>query len=112
MLYYLFIKLITMTTKTLEKPLTANLSLKLDIADRDRLRVLAEYKKRTPHFIMKEAVKRYLEEEEAEQRFVAAAKESRSHYKKTGLHVTHEEFSRWVDQLQSNPHATPPVSHA
>lgn len=99
------------TTQLPEKSVTANLSLKLDIADRDRLRSLAEYKKRTPHFIMKEAVQKYLQEEEAQQRFVEAAKASRDHYKKTGLHITHDEFSQWVDALQTNPNALPPTSH-
>jgi predicted transcriptional regulator len=114
MLYYLFVTFMTMTATTTfspDKSVTANLSLKLDTADRDRLRSLAEYKNRTPHFIMKEAIHKYLEEEEAQQRFVAAAKASRSHYKKTGLHVTHEEFSQWVDALQTNPNAVPPTSH-
>jgi predicted transcriptional regulator len=101
----------TMPAATLEKPPTANLSIKLEVTDRDRIRSLAAYKKRTPHFIMKEAVQKYLEEEEAEQRFIEAAKESRRHYQETGLHVTHEEFSSWVDQLQTNPKATPPVCH-
>ena len=100
-----------MTTATVEKPLTANLSIKLEVSDRDRIRALAAYKKRTPHFIMKQAVRKYLQEEEAEQRFILAAKESRRHYQETGLHVTHEEFSSWVDQLQTNPKATPPVCH-
>ena len=115
MIYYLFITFMTMTELTTLAPgksATANLSLKLDIADRDRLRLLAEYKNRTPHFIMKQAVQKYLLEEEAQQRFVEAAKASREHYKKTGLHVTHDEFSQWVDALQSNPKAVPPTSHA
>ena len=114
MIYYLFIKVITMTAATAIAPArsaTANLSLKLDIADRDRLRSLADYKNRTPHFIMKEAVQKYLAEEEAQQRFVEAAKASRDHYKKTGLHITHDEFSHWVDALQTNPNAAPPTSH-
>jgi predicted transcriptional regulator len=101
----------TMSAATLAKPEMANLSIKLEVSDRDRIRALAAYKKRTPHFIMKEAVQNYLEQEEAEQRFIAAAKASRSHYQKTGLHVTHEEFSSWVDQLQTNPKAAPPVCH-
>lgn len=114
MIYYLFIKYTTMTALTSPargKSATANLSLKLDIADRDRLRLIAQYKNRTPHFIMKEAVQKYLEDEEAQQRFVEAAKASRNHYKKTGLHVTHDEFSQWVDALQSNPDAVPPTIH-
>jgi predicted transcriptional regulator len=100
-----------MDTISPQTPQTANLSIKLELADRDRIRALAAYKNRTPHFIMKEAVRKYLEEEEAEQRFIAAAKESRSHYQQTGLHMTHEEFSSWVDQLQTNPKAAPPVCH-
>ena len=54
-----------MTTATVEKPPTANLSIKLELSDRDRIRALAAYKKRTPHFIMKQAVRKYLQEEEA-----------------------------------------------
>lgn len=99
-------------TQALNKPVTANMSIKLDVADRDRIRSLAAYKNRTPHFIMKEAVQQYLEQEEAEQRFIAAAKESRQHFHRTGQHITHEEFSRWVDELQTNPQAKPPVCHA
>lgn len=102
-----------MTTNAaiLAKPPMANLSIKLEVSDRDRIRALAAYKNRTPHFIMKEAVHNYLAQEEAEQRFIAAAKESRSHYKKTGQHITHEEFSSWVDQLQNNPKAPAPTCH-
>jgi predicted transcriptional regulator len=100
-----------MTESTLALPTTANLSIKLGIAERDRIRALAAYKKRTPHFLMKEAVHNYLAQEEAEQRFVAAAKESRQHFQQTGLHITHEEFSHWVDQLQTNPRATAPACH-
>ena len=54
----------TMTTEVNqapEKSMTANLSHKLDIADRDSLRLLAEYKNPTPHFILKEAVQRFLQ---------------------------------------------------
>ena len=100
-----------MTIPTRTKPQLANLSIKLEISDRDRIRSIATYKKRTPHFIMKEAMQRYLAEEEAEQRFIAAAAESRSHYQQTGLHITHAEFSSWVEQLQTNPKATLPVCH-
>jgi predicted transcriptional regulator len=100
-----------MNTAALAKPPLANLSIKLEVSDRDRIRALAAYKNRTPHFIMKEAVQNYLEQEEAQQRFVAAAAASRSHYKKTGLHITHEEFSSWVDQLQNNSKEPAPVCH-
>jgi predicted transcriptional regulator len=101
-----------MQTDALAPPAIANMSIKLDVADRDRIRSLAAYKNRTPHFIMKEAVQQYLAQEEAEQRFIAVAKASRQHYQSTRQHITHEEFSRWVDELQTNPQAKPPTCHA
>jgi predicted transcriptional regulator len=81
--------------------------------------VLAAYENRNSHFIMKQAPRKTFEEQAEEKaekkaklRFIAAAKESRSHYQQTGLHLTHAEFSSWVDQLQSNPTAIPPRCHA
>ncbi len=96
---------------TLEKPRAHHMSVKLEDSERDRLKSLAVAKKRTPHYLMKEAIQAYLEKEELEQRFIAAAKESLAHYKETGLHVSHDEFSQWVDDLQSSPKATPPACH-
>ena len=45
------------------------------------------------------------------QRFLEAAKESRTHYKASGLHVTHDEVDHWVNALEKNPLAAPPLSH-
>ena len=56
-----------MTAATLEKPRTGNMTVKLDSADQERLKSIALSKKRTPHFIMREALHKYLEAEEAEQ---------------------------------------------
>ena len=50
--------------------------------------------------------------EEQQQRFMAAAEQSRKHFSTTGLHIRHEEFSQWVDALQANPQAHPPETHA
>jgi predicted transcriptional regulator len=96
----------------IKKPKGGHLTVKLDPDERLRLQSIAQAKQRTPHFLMREAITRYIEQEEVQQRFLAAAEQSRKHYSETGLHITHDEFSQWVDALQSNPQAKPPQIHA
>ena len=61
---------------------------------------------------MKEAILKYVKKEEARQNFIAAAESSFEHYKETGLHITLDEFSTWVDQIQESPDAPVPACHA
>lgn len=68
-------------------------------------------KKRTPHYIMKEAILEYVQREEARQNFINAADESFEHFKETGLHLTLGEFSAWVDEVQNNPDAPITACH-
>lgn len=87
------------------------MTVKLEGTDRDRLKSLAVAKRRTSHFLMKEAITAYLAKEEAEERFVTAALEARKHYRETGLHITHEELNNWVDGLAKDPSIKSPVCH-
>jgi len=87
------------------------MTVKLDASERDRLAVIAAAKKRTSHYLMKEAIQNYLEQEEAEQRFVAAAQGALSDYKANGQHITLEEFSAWAKEIRSNPQAQMPPCH-
>ena len=100
-----------MTAATLEKPRAGNMTVKLDTADQERLKSIALAKKRTPHYIMREALHKYLEAEEAEQRFIASAKASLKDYKKTGQHVTLEEFGAWAKAIRKKPDAAMPACH-
>lgn len=87
-----------------EKPQTAGtVTVKLGPSDRERIALLATLKKRTPHYLMKEAILEYVQREEARQHFIQAAQTSFEHYKETGLHITLGEFSAWVDELQTKP---------
>jgi len=100
-----------MKTSTAEKPRTGSVTIKLDDADRDRIASLATAKKRTPHYLMKEAILEYVKKEEARQNLIAAAESSFEHYKETGLHITLDEFSHWVDEVQEIPEAPAPACH-
>lgn len=93
-----------MKVSSAEKPrASATVSIKLDSSDRDRIASLASMKKRTPHYLMKEAILEYVQREEARQNFIKAADASFEHFKETGLHITLDEFSAWVDEVQNNP---------
>lgn len=100
-----------MQTPSIEKHCTANVTVRLEKSDRARIKLLAAVKKRTPHYIMREAIQKYLEAEELEQRFIAAAEESLKEYKINGLHITPEEFSSWATKLKSNPDMPMPICH-
>lgn len=53
--------------------MAATTSLKLDTELRDRLRRSAEAQRRTPHWLMREAIAQYVEREEARKRLRADA---------------------------------------
>jgi predicted transcriptional regulator len=94
-----------------QKPKSFNMTVKLGAAERDRLALIATAKKRTPHYLMKEAIQNYLEQEEAEQRFIDAAKTALNDYKTNGQHITLEEFSAWAKEIRTNPQAQMPPCH-
>ena len=100
-----------MTISSSEKPSNGPVTISLDDVDQDRIASLASAKKRTPHYLMKEAILEYLQKEEARQNFIAAAESSFVHYKETGLHITLDEFDSWVDQVQHDPNTPIPECH-
>ncbi len=90
---------------------SGSVTVKLDRVDRDRIATLAYAKKRTPHYLMKQAILEYVQREETRQNFIMAAEASFEHYKEAGLHITLDEFDIWVDQVQENPDAPIPKCH-
>ncbi len=100
-----------MKNPSIEKPRTGSVTIKLDDADRDRIATLATAKKRTPHYLMKEAILEYVKKEEVRQNFISAAESSFEHYKEIGLHITLSEFGHWVDQVQETAEAPVPACH-
>ena len=97
---------------TLAKPRAATVTLKLDASYRDRLKSLAAIKKRTSHYLMKEAIERYLKTEEAQQAILQSVDESITHFELTGLHITHSEVKTWAKELKTNRKANLPKCHS
>ena len=85
-------------------------SLKLDPELRDRLRRLAEARRRTPHWLMREAIAQYLAREEAPQRLRADALAAWAEYEATGRHATGEAVDAWLARLEAGEDdAAPPA---
>jgi predicted transcriptional regulator len=97
---------------TLTPTKAMNMTVKLEASERLRLTTIAAAKKRSPHYLMKEAIQRYLDEEELEQRQIAMAQESIDHYEKTGLHVTLGEMATWLKAKKIDTNTSLPVCHS
>ncbi len=71
-------------------------SIKIDDDLKNRIQYLADTKDRSPHWIMREALREYVVREEAKQQFKAEALASWADYKETGLHLTGKEVQDWL----------------
>ena len=86
-------------------------SIKLDVTLQDRVRHLAELRRRTPHRIMHEAIAQYVEREEKRESFKQEAMQAWRDYQATGLHVTHEEMDAYLAKLEAGEDVEPPACH-
>ena len=70
--------------------------VKLDPAIRDRLERLGEAKHRSPHWLMKEAITRYLEQEEYNEQL---SRETLARWQEaeSGKVISHHAVSKWLD---------------
>ncbi len=71
-------------------------SLKIDDMTKHRIRRLADARERTPHWIMREAIREYLEREEARESFLADATAAWEAYRETGRHLSGEDALDWL----------------
>jgi len=92
-------------------PRSATTSLKLDPETKDRVQRLASARRRTAHWIMREAVEQYVDREEKREQFLVDARAAWEDYQATGLHVTGEEADRWLAKLEAGKRIAPPKCH-
>ena len=87
------------------------ISVKIDDALKGRVQHLAATRKRSSHWIMREAIARYVEQEEAREGVKQAAVAAWEDYRLTGLHATFEEADAWLAELEGGGTAEPPLCH-
>ncbi len=86
-------------------------SVKIDDALKARIQTLAEHKRRSPHWVMREAIEQYVAKEEKRQSFIDEAKASWKAYQETGLHLTGDEVFAWMDTWGTDEETGPPECH-
>ena len=78
------------------------LGIKLDDKTRDRLKRVSKAKDRSVHWLMKEAIQRYLESEEQYEQEKAEDLARYQAYLDTGRHISNDEMMSWLDELALN----------
>jgi predicted transcriptional regulator len=86
-------------------------SLKIEAELKDRVQRLAAARRRSPHWIMREAVEQYVSREEKREQLRQDALAAWNHYQSTGLHVTAEEADAWLAKLEAGEDAEAPECH-
>ncbi len=86
-------------------------SVKLDDELKARIQRLAEARRRSSHWIMREAIAQYVEREEARERFKQEALASWKAYQETGRHLTGEEVRAWLNTWGADEEGAAPECH-
>jgi predicted transcriptional regulator len=89
-------------------PTSSTTSLKLDAVTKERVHRLAVARRRSAHWVMREAVEQYVEREEKREQFRQDALAVWAHYQATGLHVTADKADAWLARLEAGQDAPIP----
>ena len=92
-------------------PTAPTTSIKLDEDIKGRVRRIAETRRRSAHWVMREAIEQYVEREEKRENLRRSALAAWADYQATGLHATAEEADAWLARLEAGEEADPPECH-
>jgi len=86
-------------------------SVKLDDELKNRIQRLADVRHRSAHWIMREAIRDYVEREEARESFKQEALASWTAYQETGQHLTGQETRDWLKRWGTDSETEIPECH-
>jgi predicted transcriptional regulator len=87
-------------------------SIKLDDDLKERVQQLAQARRRSSHWVMREAIAEYVEREEKREAFRQQARDAWDEYQCTGMHLTAEEADAWLAKLEAGEDADIPQWHS
>jgi predicted transcriptional regulator len=93
----------------MQKQHKSPIAVKLPENERERLGRLAEIKKRSPHWLAKEAISQYLDREEAVEHFKQETGARWEEYRQTGKTVSNDVVMDWLDSWGTSEESKPPV---
>jgi predicted transcriptional regulator len=86
-------------------------SLKIDNMLKGRVQNLASQRRRSPHWVMLEAIQEYVEREEARESLKQEAQAFWAAFKKDGQHLTGEEVHAWLNTWGTDDERAMPDCH-
>lgn len=86
-------------------------SVKLDDDLKSQIQHLAEARHRSSHWIMREAIRDYVEREEKRESLKQDALRAWEAYQENGLHLTLEEADAWLAKLEIGQDVDIPKCH-
>ncbi|MGY2732959.1 CopG family ribbon-helix-helix protein [Sphingomonas sp. UYP23] len=86
-------------------------SLKIDPEMKSRIQALAQQRDRSAHWIMREAIREYVDREEAREGFRQEALDAWTAYQETGRHLTAAETVGWLESWGSESEREAPECH-
>ncbi len=92
-------------------PASRPVAIKIDPDLKARVKRLAEARHRTPHWLMREAIREYVEREEKREAFRQEALRAWNEYRATGQLLTMEEADAWLAKLEAGQDIEPPECH-
>lgn len=86
-------------------------AIKIDQKTKERYKNLALIKDRSIHWMMREAIKQYVDREEKRESFHQDAVNSWNEYQETGLHATSDEVIKWLNTWGTDVEKGAPECH-
>jgi len=86
-------------------------SLKISDTLKGRVQHLASLRRRSPHWIMLEAIEQYTEREEARESFKQEALASWETFKENGRHLSGQEVRTWLNTWGTSDERSVPECH-
>lgn len=86
-------------------------SIKIDDTLKSRIQRLASARRRSPHWIMREAIEQYVEREETRESFKQEALASWAAFQETGRHLTGQEVRDWLKSWGTEEEKAAPECH-
>ena len=90
---------------------TRPVAIKIDSDTKERVKRLADARNRTPHWLMREAIRQYVDREEKREAFRQSAIGAWNDYQANGVHATQAEADTWLAKLAAGKDVEPPKCH-
>ncbi|MEO7495150.1 MAG: CopG family ribbon-helix-helix protein [Massilia sp.] len=87
------------------------ISLKINDTLKRRLQRLASQRRRSPHWIMREAIRQYVEREEVRENFRQEALTSWAAHQENKRHLTGQEIRSWLETWGTDDESAAPELH-